>query len=127
MEQKSINEIAKNLLTPLFYCSRTHSELMENSKILNGRKSIAFLIFFLCTSVIGEQSFNVIEPIRRMNNESSNCDTSISCSVDTKLGKINGKELKTVLGDPENVRFCSYRGIPYAKPPIGDLRFKVIL
>lgn len=42
--------------------------------------------------------------------------------VTTKLGRISGIREKTVLG---NESFCSYRGIRYAEPPIGKLRFKV--
>lgn len=46
--------------------------------------------------------------------------------IETQLGKISGIALKTV---PEkhkhHIDFCGYRGIPFAKPPIGELRFKV--
>lgn len=37
-------------------------------------------------------------------------------------GKIQGIKLKSVTGK----EYLAFRGIPYAQPPIGDLRFRVI-
>ncbi|KDR19686.1 Esterase FE4 [Zootermopsis nevadensis] len=42
------------------------------------------------------------------------------CFVRTNLGPVKGSMKNSWNGKP----FCSYRGIPYAEPPIGDLRFK---
>src|SRR5581483_10487096 len=54
----------------------------------------------------------------------------ISPIVETKLGKIKGKYLKVQLNETkeqeekETTRIvAAYIGIPYASPPIGDLRF----
>lgn len=42
--------------------------------------------------------------------------------VDTDNGRIRGiKSITLLKEDP----FYAFKGIPYAKPPIGDLRFKV--
>lgn len=41
-------------------------------------------------------------------------------SVDTSHGKIAGKVLKTLI---KNVEYAAFMGIPYAEPPIKDLRF----
>jgi hypothetical protein len=41
--------------------------------------------------------------------------------VTTKQGKLRGKKVMTANG----VAYFSFQGIPYAKPPIGALRFKV--
>lgn len=41
--------------------------------------------------------------------------------VETKLGKVRGLALHSVVGDD----FLAFKGIPYAKPPVGELRFKV--
>jgi hypothetical protein len=41
--------------------------------------------------------------------------------VTTKQGKLKGKKVMTANG----VAYYSFKGIPYAKPPIGALRFKV--
>lgn len=49
-------------------------------------------------------------------------EDEVECFADTKLGNVIGLELKTVFEDGS---FCAYRGIPYAKAPIGALRFKV--
>lgn len=43
-------------------------------------------------------------------------------TVKTKSGEIEGKDSKSLF---DKRPFHSFRGIPYAKPPIGDLRFKV--
>lgn len=37
------------------------------------------------------------------------------------LGQVRGSFLKSVNGR----RFLAFRGIPYAKPPVGNLRFEV--
>lgn len=42
--------------------------------------------------------------------------------VTTKNGDIRGVRKSTLL---ENVDYYSFKGIPYAEPPIGELRFKV--
>lgn len=41
--------------------------------------------------------------------------------VTTRQGKLRGKKVMTANG----VAYYSFKGIPYAKPPIGALRFKV--
>lgn len=104
-----------------------NSTSMEHFKNSVGKFLIisSFLLLTFNIAVNGQRSFNVIKSIRRSNNETTECETALSCSVQTKLGHIIGKELKTVFGDPKNVKFCGYRGIPYAKAPIDDLRFKV--
>lgn len=43
--------------------------------------------------------------------------------VDTNYGPVRGLKRTSVVGD----QYISFRGIPYAKAPIGDLRFKVCL
>ncbi len=42
-------------------------------------------------------------------------------TVDTKYGKIAGEALKSTSGR----EYFAFAGIPYGKPPIGNLRFKV--
>lgn len=43
--------------------------------------------------------------------------------VNTALGPIKGNRRTSYLGD----EFFSFRGVPFAKPPVGELRFKVCL
>ncbi|KAK9875468.1 hypothetical protein WA026_007860 [Henosepilachna vigintioctopunctata] len=43
--------------------------------------------------------------------------------IDTKLGKIKGKLASNYLG----VEYYSFQGIPFARAPVGDLRFKAPL
>lgn len=44
------------------------------------------------------------------------------CTVQTTYGLIRGQKNYTLY---ERQLYYSYRGIPFAKPPIDDLRFKV--
>lgn len=44
------------------------------------------------------------------------------CTVETEYGRTRGKQNRTLF---ENKLFYSFRGIPFAKPPINNLRFKV--
>lgn len=58
-------------------------------------------------------------------NSSSNCVTRIMADkvqVTTRTGPVEGIEKKTRLGTD----YISFQKIPYAKPPVGHLRFKVI-
>lgn len=41
--------------------------------------------------------------------------------VETEQGKIKGRILKNF----NDFEYCCFKGIPYAKPPIGELRFCV--
>lgn len=42
--------------------------------------------------------------------------------ADTSYGKVKGKIMTSCLG----TKYYSFQKIPYAKPPIGELRFRVI-
>lgn len=44
------------------------------------------------------------------------------CTISTKSGRIRGKQNRTLF---ENKLYYSFRGVPFAKPPINELRFKV--
>lgn len=48
-----------------------------------------------------------------------NCNNLI---VKTDSGQVRGVALRTLL---KNEEYIAYRGIPYAEPPVGNLRFKV--
>lgn len=47
------------------------------------------------------------------------CDDLI---LETKQGKVQGRAFESVLTKTE---YYGFLGIPYAKPPLGDLRFRV--
>lgn len=54
------------------------------------------------------------------------CNVSLSkcvVYVDTKLGTIKG----TTMLSRDGNKFNAFLGVPYAKPPIGELRFQVSL
>lgn len=42
--------------------------------------------------------------------------------IETKLGKVSGLEVNSIL---KNKKFYSFLSIPYAVPPVGELRFMV--
>ena len=46
-----------------------------------------------------------------------------ACTVSAPSGQFRGLVQKSVL--MPDVEYCSYRGIPYARPPVGELRFRV--
>ncbi|XP_023317064.1 uncharacterized protein LOC106658523 [Trichogramma pretiosum] len=51
------------------------------------------------------------------------CNWALSCSeraAETRYGKVQGSTETSITGD----EYCAFKGLPYAKPPIGDLRFK---
>lgn len=50
------------------------------------------------------------------------CDDQEYKVTNTNSGPVKGLKLLTKY---ENKDYYSYKGIPYAKPPIGPLRFKV--
>lgn len=49
--------------------------------------------------------------------------SSTTVRVRTDNGEIEGTVARSMFGKRN---FYSFKGIPYAKPPIGDLRFKVL-
>lgn len=51
-----------------------------------------------------------------------NFDGTVYKTIETKNGAVRGILNKTIFNDRP---FFSYRGIPYAQPPTGELRFKV--
>jgi len=40
--------------------------------------------------------------------------------VETTYGRMRGEEV-----DSDGIEFKAFRGIPYARPPVGELRFRV--
>ena len=44
--------------------------------------------------------------------------------VDTKFGKVQGKIIQVTKDDGQEEKVYRFRNIPYAEPPIGDLRWK---
>lgn len=54
--------------------------------------------------------------------KSFSCRSLQELVVSTKQGKLAGEWMQT---SPYRVIYASFRGIPYAQPPVGSLRFKV--
>lgn len=50
----------------------------------------------------------------------SRLGTNQTVEVDTEYGKVKGGKRKTIYDDT----YLSFEGIPYAQPPVGELRFK---
>lgn len=54
--------------------------------------------------------------------QGSSSDNDQTCTVITNGGQIRGKLNRTLFDETPHY---SFRGIPFGKPPVGDLRFKV--
>ncbi|GBP08436.1 Esterase FE4 [Eumeta japonica] len=52
--------------------------------------------------------------------ESLRCEGSANLIVNTKFGKVQGTEQRTIIN---NVDYYAFWGIPYAVPPVGNMRF----
>lgn len=59
-----------------------------------------------------------------MINCSSQKNVTDSLIVEIESGKIRGIEQQTIFDEK---KFYAFRGIPYAKPPIGERRFLVCI
>ncbi|XP_064628478.1 acetylcholinesterase-like [Lineus longissimus] len=72
-----------------------------------GERAVFHLLFFMIVKV-------------------ANCDY-FECRegpcVTTPMGRVFGRQVESILGNGDLKRVDTYRGIPYAQPPIGDLRF----
>lgn len=62
-----------------------------------------------------------IETFRIARNSNMNNTANSNATVQTNYGLIKGVLTLSLL----NNVFYSFNGVPYAKPPLGDLRFKV--
>lgn len=94
------------------YVSNTHSLTFGSITNMYPIQVIQFSGIILCilfVFVSNAASENV-----KINNE--------FCTIQIESGRVRGKQNQTLL---ENKLFYSFRGIPFAKPPINDLRFKV--
>ncbi len=77
------------------------------------RFPLAMAVYLLAFALIVFLTWPPVKPVPAV----SNSDPSASETIDTKYGKIQG-----VLNKDEDV--AVFAGIPYAKPPVGDLRWK---
>lgn len=73
----------------------------------------------ICTDIFFFVILFIVTECTYLNQTKSNQDF---CTIQTKSGKIRGQLNWTLF---ENTRFYSFRGVPFAKPPIGKFRFKV--
>lgn len=51
--------------------------------------------------------------------------TEVYASVETRQGRVLGKEVYSTLDGGSREPYYAFLGLPYAEPPVGDLRFKV--
>lgn len=79
------------------------------------------LLFIRCICVNSVQ-FDCYDEFGGGNNEVEDTIEGNFCTIGTKNGRIRGKQNRTII---DKKPFYSFLGIPFAKPPIGNLRFKV--
>lgn len=84
-------------------------------KIMNIAQLLLFTSIYLCVCVYLVASRHAVG-----SNEVENDDEF--CTIETENGRVHGKQNRTLL---EKKPFYSFRGISFAKPPLGHLRFKV--
>lgn len=70
------------------------------------------LLVFLLYKLTAQPKWKIVE------------DDEKHWTVETKLGHIRGIRKTSILN---NIDFYAFKGIPYAKSPTGELRFKVTL
>lgn len=58
----------------------------------------------------------------KKNTTVSRSDDEFEIIVETEYGQVRGHRNETLL---EKLPYYSFKGIPYGRPPIGELRFKV--
>lgn len=78
----------------------------------------------LCYRVCGIILLSVIISLILFPTRTSNPKDIVYKNVETKNGAVRGFLDKTLIKEKP---FFSFRGIPFAEPPIGELRFKVLL
>lgn len=81
--------------------------MMRGAQVIWSKISVVFIYFYFALVIA---------------TESSNNDDEF-CTIGTNSGRVRGKRNQTLY---DETRYYSFRGIPFGKAPIGDLRFKVI-
>lgn len=82
-------------------------------------KNLWFVIFLQICALVSTQNISLAKELEA--EEPLGSDKELSdLVITTALGKIRGTVLPSQLGR----NFYAFRGIPYAKPPVGNLRFK---
>lgn len=82
-----------------------------------------FYIIMLCLLILGCIKCQVNYPLIKLNNFLNYSLRSKNIRVRIKDGEIQGKQKVTV---DKGKTYYSFQGVPYATPPVGDLRLAVI-
>lgn len=92
------------LVVSIFHCFKCTYQIMWT---LRATQMIRLFLFYFCFLCVASENSDENEEF---------------CTINTNSGQIRGKQNRTLF---DNKTYYSFRGIPFAKPPIGDLRFKV--
>jgi hypothetical protein len=93
--------------------------------LLLRKMAVTFLVNLLCSVVSCDVPLPIPEIMDLHTSQSSIFPEVLALEpfVDTRFGRLEGYPMKT----SGNRRIYAFEGIPYAEPPVGHWRFKVML
>lgn len=71
---------------------------------------------------VSEEGINRLTAIFRQSRKVEPTGSMDEITVETRAGKVRGKKDNS---ESVGLEFFSFKGIPYARPPLGKLRFRV--
>lgn len=95
---------------------------MKNDKMCKTSAFMLIAIKCLLFTILGISIAVLILTISLTEANAASKRLTATKVINTEYGKVRGKLESTLFGDKH---YYAFRGIPFAQPPIGDLRFKV--
>lgn len=94
--------------------------------IMGNKLQIAIVVLLLVVLAVGIAVLGfTIQLIGNQNNASDEAPSSVNTTfsiTNTSKGQVRGRRAFSIY---DRVPYYAFRGIPYAQPPVGELRFQV--